>query len=323
MFGFQKLTATFGQVAFCRKVTSRIVKDMQKMRTTTEEAALKIGELVIAIVETATSGNDELRSSLARFVRADQSDEADKGTSSDGSTEPQRRTISEAIEHQSEMIEALVTRVEDCFSKQLELVRMANKTSRRIHDAAKQTAHLMKKSQVLAFNVQIEASRLGGEHGRAFAVLGEEMKSFSECVEEANQTIAESVAEFVEGMPKLENETVAIAESLSEFSEEFRAEMTDVRQETQSISTLLSRVLETTESRNNEILQASRDTLSYLQFQDPVAQGLQRAEHDIEKLLALFEKREVTDTCLADVSEEVGNDGQEEEHVEAGEVILF
>ncbi|MCC9604005.1 methyl-accepting chemotaxis protein [Stieleria sp. JC731] len=288
------------------------------MRSTTEDAALNIGELLISIVDVATSGNDELRESLARFVRAE-SGEAKDGESADA----EDRTISEAIEHQSEMIEALVNRVEDCFSKQLELVRMANQTSRRIHDAAKQTAHLMKKSQVLAFNVQIEASRLGGEQGRAFAVLGEEMKSFSECVEEANHTIADSVAEFVEGMPKLEAETVSIAESLSEFSDEFRAEMTDVRRETQSISTLLSRVLESTESRNNDILKRSRDTLSYLQFQDPVAQGLKRAEHDIQKLVALFENRKVVDDNLADIVQDVGNDGQEEEHVDAGEVLLF
>ncbi|WP_143544133.1 methyl-accepting chemotaxis protein [Rhodopirellula sp. MGV] len=294
------------------------------MRSTTEDAALNIGQLVIAIVETATSGNDELRSSLAKFVRTEPDPKHARDDDQDvDSSDKNQRTIAEAIEHQSEMIESLVTRVESCFSQQLDLVRMANQTSRRIHDAAKQTAHLMKKSQVLAFNVQIEASRLGGEHGRAFAILGEEMKSFSECVEEANHTIAESVAEFVEGMPLLESETVAIAQSLSEFSEEFRAEMTDVRRETQSISTLLSRVLETTETRNNEILQRSRETLSYLQFQDPVAQGLKRAEHDIEKLLALFENREVIDSCLADISEEVGHDGQEEEHVEAGEVVLF
>ena len=317
MFGLSKLKATFGQVALCRKLTTRISKDMQRMRDSTEDAAMNIGRLLISIVDTATSGNDELRASLARFVRTEKDQtEAD-------SEESAERTISEAIEHQSEMIGSLVNRVEDCFSKQLDLVRMASQTSKRIHDAAKQTAHLMKKSQVLAFNVQIEASRLGGEQGRAFAVLGEEMKSFSELVEEANQTIAESVAEFVEGMPLLESETVEIAQSLSEFSEEFRDEMADVRRETQSIATLLSRVLETTETRNNEILKSSRETLSYLQFQDPVAQGLQRAEHDIQKLLTLFENREVIDDNLADLVDDVGHDGREEEEMQSGDVLLF
>ena len=318
MFGLKRLYyATIDQVRFCRKVTDRIIADMERMRQSTEEAALKIGDLLVSIVDTATSGNNELRNSLRRFVRS--KDEETLG--GDDELSDQSRTIAESIEHQSQQIAEMIAGIQQCFERQMMLARSATSASQKIIETAQQTSRLMTRSKLLAFNVQIEASRLGGEGGRSISVLGEEMKLFSEDVENANQVIAEAISEFVEEMPKLESETVAIGDRLKEFSLRFETEMDDVRRETQSITELLQNILDDTEARNNAILRFSQETLSNLQFQDPVSQGLRRAEHDIKKLVALMENRSVIDDSLADIQDDVGNDGTADQ--EAGEVMLF
>ena len=302
-------------IALCNKLTERIVSDMQGMRESTEEAALNIGELLVKIVEIATQGNDEVKVSLSRFVRADHD------TTNSESAEAQTETISEKIERQSESIAGLIAKIEECFAHQLALSRSAVEASRRVYVTAEQTSNLMMRSKLLAFNVQIEAGRIGGEEGRAISVLGEEMKSFSDDVEKANQVIAESIASFVTEMPKLEEETSKIGASLSGFSETFCVEMEEVRRDTESVSNLLKQVLDETESRNNQILKSSHDTLSHLQFQDPVSQGLQRASYDVMKLRDMFEGKEVDECSLADIADDVGHDGTSE--TEAGDVLLF
>ena len=308
-------SVTPDEVEFCRRVTNRLVSDMEGMRDSTEAAALRIGELLISIVDTATKGNDELKDSLRRFVRCD--GQAD----SECETERQSETIVEAIDRQTRLIRDMIGSVQECFRKQAELSVTANKASRRIAQTARKTCQLMTRSKFLALNVQIEANRLGGAGGRSVSVLGEEMKHFSEDVEAANKIIEESIMDFVQEMPKLEEETRLIGERLAGFKGCFESEMEDIRRETQSVTSLLAGVLDETESRNNQILKFSHDTLSHLQFQDPVSQGLQRAEHEVQKLCNLFEGNETVDDALADIAEEVGHDGTEE--TQAGEILMF
>lgn len=317
MFGMKRLYyATIDQIRFCRKVTDRILFDMEQMRQSTEDATLRIGELLVAIVETATAGNNQLRRSLRRFVRSDEGN----SNGDDEQLSDRSRTIADSIDYQSQQIADMIAGIQDCFDRQMVLARSATAASQKIINTAQQTSRLMTRSKLLAFNVQIEASRLG-ESGRSISVLGEEMKLFSEDVESANRVIAEAITEFVEEMPKLESETVAIGRRLQDFSTRFESEMDDVRRETQSITTLLRSILDDTESRNNAILKYSHQTLSNLQFQDPVAQGLRRAEHDVKKLRELMENRNVIDNSLADIADDVGSDGAQQQ--EAGEVVLF
>lgn len=317
MFGFKRwYYATIDQVKLCRRITDRIVSDMEGMRRSTEEAALRIGDLLVSIVDTATSGNNDLRNQLKRFVRSSQ--DLSEPAGDDAHETP---TISESIETQSQQIAQMITQIQQCFERQMVLARSATEASRKIIDTAQQTSQLMTRSKLLAFNVQIEASRLGGEEGRSISVLGEEMKLFSEDVEKANRIIAESISEFAEEMPKLESETNVIGQTLSDFSARFETEMEDVRRETQSITDLLQTVLDSTEAQNTAILKYSQETLSSLQFQDPVAQGLRRAEHDIRKLQSLIENRDIVDDSLADHEDDVGRSASEQ-HT-AGEVMMF
>lgn len=295
-------------VQICRRVTSRITNDMTRMRESTEDAALNIGNLLVEIVRIATEGNKETQESLSGFVRG-----GDVG-------QEQSETISEAIDRQTELFSNLIGEVRGFFDRQLELSQVANSATQKIYETAHQISQLMRSSRVLALNLRIESARLGNE-GRTFAVLGDQMKVFSENVAEANGVIASSVEEFVTEMPKLEKEAQCIGECLSEFSARFDKDMREVKEQSDSFTGLVSNVLGATERRNNAILKCSNSTLSHLQFQDPVSQGLRRAEHDILKLQDLMEGNEVDDRSLADLVDDVGNDGRDE--LESGDVMLF
>ena len=286
---------------------------MQGMRQSTEQAALRIGDLLKDIVNVATTGNNEVKESLSRFVKS--------GSHSSSTAQSDSATISETIQRQSELISGLVSAIQECFDHQLVLSQSASSASQKVSEAAEFTDKLMARSRMLALNVRIEANRLGGEEGSAFATLAEEMKNFSDDVADANGTILESISSFSEQMPALEAETKAIGQTLSDFRQTFDQEMETVRQDTDSVCQLLEEVLAKTEARNSEIVSHSHATLSHLQFQDPVSQGLQRAEHDINKFLAILEGQEVDDSSLADIVDDVGHDGTEV--AEAGEVMMF
>lgn len=295
-------------VQVCQRLTSRITADMADMRESTEDAALNIGNLLVEIVKIATEGNAETKQTLCQFVR------------SDACSQQQSATISETIDRQTDLFRGLIEEIRGFFDRQLALSQAANSATRKIFDTANQITQLMRSSRILALNLRIESARLGSD-GSTFAILGDQMKVFSDNVAEANGVIASSVEEFVTEMPKLEEEARAMGENLSEFSSRFDDDMAEVKVQTESFQGLVNGVLETTERRNNQILECSNATLSHLQFQDPVSQGLRRAEHDVEKLLTLFEGRELDDRSLADIADEVGHDGRNE--VESGDVMLF
>lgn len=301
-------TVTEKPVDVCERVTSRISRDMAKMRESTADAALNIGQLLGEIVRIATEGNQEIKESLGTFVRPD--------TSCQEKTE----SVSDAIDRQTEMLAEMIGEVKHFFDRQLELSNSANAATQKIYRTAGQITQLMRSSRILALNLRIESSRLGKE-GQTFAVLGDQMKVFSDNVAEANEVIATSVEEFVREMPKLQKEAQQISDNLSEFTSRFDDSMGDVKKETQAFSHLLDEVIDGAEARNNDILKLSHDTLSHLQFQDPVSQGLRRAEHDVQKLLTLFKGDELDDRSLADLAEDVGNDGREV--MPSGDVMLF
>ncbi len=94
------------QIELCRDLTSRITRDMNEMRHSTEEAALCIGELLDQIVKTATEGNNQLQSTLSAYL-----DGAEESTCETSSQESLHKTI----DRQSRVITSLVQRMQEFF----------------------------------------------------------------------------------------------------------------------------------------------------------------------------------------------------------------
>ena len=302
---------TSEQVDLCKTISARAVSEMETMRKSSEEAILNIGRLLGNIVNVATESNEKVSQALSRFVETDSDDP------SDGEA---KETIAETIERQSRLIDELVGTVKGCFDRQMALTRSASFASKQILQAAQETEELTARSKILSLNIHIEANRLGNE-GAAFTVLSREIQDFSDDIAIANKTISKTIGAFTKDMPALEKETIEAGKLLVEFSSRFSNEMQEIRKETNDLTQTLTDTVAQAESYNQKIIRFSNSTLSCLQFQDPLTQGLQRTQFDLEKIDNVFAGKHVEDISLADIKSDVGEDGRSE--TDSGDVLLF
>lgn len=108
---------------------------------------------------------------------------------------------------------------------------------------------------------------------------------------------------------------------VTEFSERLELQMAEVERQTDTLAGSLQTALDDAAQRNNDILRRSQATLSEMQFQDPMARELQRAEHDVGKLRQLVLASECDDVSLAVLKDDVGDDGSDQRPT--GDVDLF
>ena len=108
---------------------------------------------------------------------------------------------------------------------------------------------------------------------------------------------------------------------MTHFAEHIGGELQSVEQQTKALAACMQSALDRTDARNSDILQLSQSTLSTLQFQDPAAQTLRRMEHEVTKMQSLIARGDCQDISLAEIEDDVGEDGSGER--ETGEVELF
>lgn len=296
-------------VAFGDMIAGRVITSLVGIRSATEGAVLKIGNLLHRMVETATQDNQDVQATIESVMGSG-------NTSSQESSD----SITDVIRHQSNSVSDFVNETNDFFAQQKEFVNSASNACDEIDSCATSVSNLMSKSSLLALNMQIESVRLGAE-GRSFCVIAEEMKSFAAEVRSANENIKLALESLTEAVPKIKQQTVDMSGRVEEFSDLHKTQLQAVESKTQSLAESLEKTLEKAKSTNSMILACSQDTLSQLQFQDPMAQTLQRVEFDITKLQKLISSVHCSDVSLADIDPTVGRDGSVER--ETGEVDLF
>jgi hypothetical protein len=292
------------------RIGTRVVNSLVAIRAESESAVLAIGQQLNEIVRIATHDNDVVQSMFGGMT-----DEKSDVASADSGL-----SITRAIDTQLRTVDAYVAETRKFFTEQLAFARSAGDACDRIADCAKGVSELMKMSHLLALSIQIESSRLGVE-GRAISAIGEEMKRFSLQVRTANDAIGVALQSLTSSIPVILGQTSTMDERTSRFSGELGSQVCDVKEQTAQLTNSLRSVLERAKLRNDHMVKASQATLSELQFQDPMAQKLQQAEFDVEKLKRLIAARECEDVCLADIDPAVGHDGSQER--ETGMVDLF
>ncbi len=290
------------------EVTERITSEMDEMRHSTEEAALKIGELLTQIVRTATEGNQEVKSSLAEAV----GQSGDEGEDSD--------SISDLVHRQLDIVTGFIDQTREFFHQHRDLASQASVACATIQQSASEVSELTKTSQVLAINLRIEAARLG-DKGSGFTALGQQVQAFSHAVSEAADKIKGSVAIFLDAMPRMHEQTAVIEEQMDTMSNQFDEEMEVVSSKTDELTDSLKVVLDHVETKNNQILDCSNQTLSHLAFQDPVSQGLLRMQHDVQQMHRIICGESPDFRSLSELQADVGDDGRC--FRESGEVELF
>lgn len=174
------------------------------------------------------------------------------------------------------------------LERQREFIQTANTACRCINKCADSVAALMRKSHVLAINMQIESARLRVSN-TAFNVIGQEMSQFSVEVRRANESIVEALKQLSDSLPQLEGEAVGMGQKVSSFDDHFKQQLDIVEAETLSMRRAQGETMRIEAEKNHKILELSNLTLSELQFQDPMAQSLRNvanllSEVDFESL---------------------------------------
>lgn len=301
----QDAAGTEHAVGLGHAIAHRVVSELDRVRDTTENAALAIGELLNNIVEEATRENHEVCDTLERIVG-----------SADG-TESEDASVTQVIREQSQLVAGFVGDTKSFFHRQVEFAEAAVAACEKITACADAVSGLMSKSLILALNMRIEASRLGSQ-AHAFNAIGEEMKTFAMDVRSANEEIVQVMDSLVKTLPQMREETASMETRVGDFSRELQDRLTHVEQHTQTLAGSLQANLDHAEERNRQIVEYSHATLSELQFQDPVAQCLTRLTVDVRNLESLI----TTGTCDERLAQQ-DNGECEEEARQAGVVELF
>lgn len=237
-----------------------VVPRLRHAVTVTEAGVLAAGSQLSELVEHAVSQADDLRTVLPLV---------DSKDSQDG--------IDGAFQGQLHLTEAFVRGILTGLRAQSSLSREAAGMSDAIIRLAGSIGEIARSSHILTINAKIEATRLG-EGGRAIAVIAAELSEVSRAVAQANATIADTAARLVELLPAMATGAEHIEGTTESFSTSFQVQQHETRRRLDQLRTTVRIALERNEGRTESVLALSRQALSSLQFQDPMAQDLCEAE---------------------------------------------
>jgi methyl-accepting chemotaxis protein len=188
-----------------------------------------------------------------------------------------RAGVTGAISRQTDALEKFFESASSDIAIQEAASARAQDQLQRITKAASDTSRLAGAARLLALNARIEAGRVGG-NGNCFSTIAGEMQHLAEQITQANQLIDELAASLSQDLPEMARRARALRLSSGVLNETLSVTTQEVRRETDTLRTVMSATLTESDTAMAEILGASQATLSNLQFQDAVAQGLMRYE---------------------------------------------
>jgi DNA-binding ferritin-like protein len=241
---------------FCRAEVSRVVEASVRA---TEHGVIGAGNALSSIVDCAREQAGSLEVVASKV-----------GGGGDSGIGGAIRAQASAM---GDFTESLVARAH----RQRETTRKAAGMSQDIQSLARQLQQIAIQARVLSLNAKIECAHLG-VHGAALSAVASEMEAVTNAVKRANDDIARLAASLTKSLPELS----ANAEELAESSQSFATSFSSQSQATEdAFSSLMDAVRESTSVSHKgieQILRLSRDALSSLQFQDPVAQNLRELD---------------------------------------------
>lgn len=207
---------------------------------------------------------------------------------------------------------------------QEELVSKALENLAGIAKAGRQIQEMSGASRLLALNARVESARFGGEGGRAFNVIADEMRELSQSVETTNTMVSRLAAHLQRSLPNIQEQTRSMSASIAGLVDEMAA-----RNET--LQAVFRASIEAGSGALESILSSARRSLSHLQFQDLMIQDLEGIERILVKSHEAV-SHAISPGGEADKSHEsrflgtLGAELDEESSasdLEAGEVLLF
>lgn len=230
--------------------------------------------------------------------------------------------LSDMLERHGLTMTRFVETMKSQVQAQSEAARQATDQSNRIVELGRSIERATMESKILALNANIQARRLGVA-GESFQVIAQEMKQFSESVNNANKTVQELAGGLLDVLPRISKLADDMRTTSEQFSKDVGERVAEVAKTNNSMKRDVAESMAAGEIRLQEILKLSYGALSHLQFQDTVAQSLNRCQtqlkdamHEVEQWIA------VGDEGLAEVQAQNATVAQEET-IESGDVMLF
>jgi methyl-accepting chemotaxis protein len=229
-------------------------------------------------------------------------------------------SITDMLERHRTLMTDFVEAMQAQVVIQSQAAQQATAQINRIVDLGRNIQHVTMESRMLALNANIQARRLG-DAGRAFQVIGQEMKLFSESVSEANKGVQSLAEGLLDVLPRIENQAARARELSEQFSSDISRRVAEVAEANTQMKQIVADSMATAENRLQQILKLSYDALSHLQFQDPVAQTLLFCDREMGECL----KRAGSWANGDDAADEkAANEGDvDDPALESGEVMML
>ncbi len=291
---------------------NRIDCSLNSASEVTEKAALSIGSNVSRLFEIASQDNQLASETLVSIV-GDSHDDSDM-------VSPRGQLLSEVILEQEQSTERFVTHAQQFFEAQSQAATNVRDACVAMRECVAKVDQLVFSSELLSFNIRCEAVRLGND-GSPFAVLAEEMVRFSQAIKTANLAINQSLGSLSERMNAYYDDSQIMKKQIDTFADDLGQQIRRVQEKTQQLTETFETTLQHISASNGNLMRASQNALSELQFQDPLVQDLRRTLHETYKLRQLITSGSAEDTHLADIDPTVGS-GQALDQ-EPGIVALF
>lgn len=272
----------------------------------TEREVMAAGESVNRIVKIASRQLEALRNVLRQGAN--------------DSASPMGRAIATQLRRAAGFASDMASRI----AEQREIATQTAQSAAGIADAAASVQGLTRRANILALNARIEAARLA-ESAQGFSVIATDMKNLSQAIAQLNGTI-QGLAHTVQTLlPKMVAGVESMSRSSEEFSRSLQDGMADLEAASRGQQEDVAVALATSDTAMNDIMHASHEALSHLQFQDAVAQGLMRLDNRArEGVMALCRLMglDVETHISPAMHVEIGGD-KPVESSNAGEVVLF
>ncbi len=276
-------------IADCDRFVSRIIQSLTNARETSEQAALTIGHHVSTLFDIARDDNEMSMEVLNRVLGC-----------ADHDSEQPNEQLSSIVNSQETCVNNFIQETRSFFERQYDLTLDVHDACADMKQCVSRINQLVFSSELLAFNVRVEALRLG-DKGSTFAVLAEEMVKFSQAIKAINLDIQRSLTEVADRIGVCHNQTSTMKGNLVTFADDLSQQMTEVKSRTHELTESLSTTLSHISKSNQILMKASQEALSALQFQDPMSQDMRRTAHEVYKLKLLFENGYCEDTNAADI----------------------
>jgi methyl-accepting chemotaxis protein len=280
-----------------------IIQRIRETNGITEREVLAVGDSLKRIVDEARAYVSDSRNTLEEFASTN---------------------VSDMLERHGAVMSSFVETIKTQVSAQGAAAQQATEHTNRIVELGRTIERVTMESKILALNANIQARRLGVQ-GESFQVIAQEMKHFSESVNDANKTVQALAEGLLDVLPRILMLAANMRKTSESFSVDINQRVVEVAQTNSAMKTQVAESMAAGETRLQQILKLSYEALSHLQFQDTVAQSLLGCQGQMNRSLQEVEQwLKSGDEGFTKATEiETEKSREEPSLIESGDVMLF